>query len=140
MSQEPFVIRYRAVVTGDRPRPYLVMHVTGVNGKDGRVIGLADSGADITSMPFPYATLMGYSLDTLQEMTTVHAAGTATSYRAIQSSEMYVPEMPSVIVTFTPVFVHGAETVLWGRCDFMAAFDVMFRESEQKFTIQTHSP
>lgn len=88
---QPFTIPYRPLLGDDAPRPYLIMHVTGTNGRSGPVVGLVDSGADVTTFPLPYASLMGYTSETLSETHTKHAAGTATAYLAKQPSTMIVP-------------------------------------------------
>jgi hypothetical protein len=114
------------------------MHVTGPNGESGGVIGIVDSGADRTSMPFGYASLMGYTAATLKSQTIQHAAGTAMSHRALEPAVMYVPEIPDVKIEFHPVFVEGMQMVLLGRTDFMAAFDVTLMESQQLFSLTPH--
>ena len=45
--------------TGSK-RPYLVLHVTGPSGASGAIVGVVDSGADSTCLPFSYGSLMGY--------------------------------------------------------------------------------
>jgi hypothetical protein len=132
---QPFRIDYRPFVAGDAPRPYLIMVVTGANGRSGPVMGLVDSGADTTSFPFGYASLMGYSTTTLTEETFLQAAGTGSAYRALAPSSAHVPEIPDVEIEMYPQFVRGAQLVLWGRRDFMTRFDVTIQESQKAFII-----
>ncbi len=112
-----------------------MLHVTGVNGRDGRILGIVDSGADTSSFPFGYASLMGYTPQTLVPETFGQAGGTGTAFRAQQPCTAYVPEIPQVVVSMTPSFIPGAQMVLWGRKDFMTYFDVAFQETQQRFTI-----
>ncbi|MDQ1426296.1 MAG: hypothetical protein QOD72_3794 [Acidimicrobiaceae bacterium] len=135
MASSTFTIPYRAIVQGDRPRPYLVMMVEGINGQSGPVIGIADSGADVTSLPMDYASLMGYTPQTLSPQTMAHAAGTATAYLATEPATIFVPEIPDVKILVTPTFIPGAQHALWGRSDFMAAFTVSFDEARQEFSL-----
>jgi hypothetical protein len=111
------------------------MHVTGINGRSGAVVGLVDSGADTTSFPFGYASLMGYSLATLRQQSSVGVAGATASYVAQAPCSMLVPEIPAVVVQIYPAFVPGSQLVLWGRQDFMARFDVAMMEKQQRFSI-----
>jgi hypothetical protein len=133
---QPFSIPpYRSIVTGDLPRPYLVMNVTGINGRSGGVMGIVDSGADTTTFPFEYASLMGYSPATLTQETFTQAAGNGVGYRATQQCTAVVPEIPLKVVQMMPSFIQGAQMVLRGRTDFMRAFEVAFHETQQRFTI-----
>jgi hypothetical protein len=81
---QPLVIAYRPFVAGDTPRPYLVMQVAGINRRSGLVMGMVDSGADTSSFPFAYASLMGYTPATLTQQTIGQVAGSALAYRATQ--------------------------------------------------------
>jgi hypothetical protein len=131
---QPFLIGYRDFGQGG-PRPYLVMHVTGINGRSGRLWGLVDSGADRTSMPFGFATLMGYGPQDLTVQQGLGAGGTFTCYVAHALSTAIVPEIPGPVVSFAPMFVQGSKTVLWGRTDFMSRFDVTILERSSQFSI-----
>jgi hypothetical protein len=133
---EPFTIGYRSFVAGDMPRPILGMDVTGVNGQKGAIYGLVDSGADITSLPFGWAPVLGYTPTTLTQEDFNQAGGTGTAYRAKTPCTAFVPEISEVVVTFLPSFIPGGQFVLWGRTDFMAVYDVTFQESQQRFIIQ----
>lgn len=135
-SPQSFLIPYRTLGQDPQRRPYLVMEVTGINGRSGPVLGLVDTGADTTSFPAAYAVLMGYDPTTLTAQTIGQAAGSAQALLATVPSHMKVPEVPDVIIDTRPLFVPGSPTVLWGRRDFMAAFDIMIMESDQQFTIQ----
>lgn len=111
------------------------MNVTGINGRSGVVAGIVDTGADSSSFPFEYAQLMGYSTATLVPETFGQAGGTGNGYLATQPCTAVVPEIPGTVVSMTPSFIPGSGMVLWGRTDFMMAFDVTISESSQQFTI-----
>lgn len=111
------------------------MTLVGINGRSGNVIGIVDSGADASCLPFDYATLMGYTVETLHEEAFLQVGGSATAYRATEPCSAFVPEIPEVVVEMYPLFVRGAEMILWGRTDFMAEFDVRLMEKAQVFTI-----
>ena len=130
-----FTIAYRSIVAGDLARPILVMQVTGINGRSGMVPGIVDSGADTSSFPFDYAQLMGYGTTTLVTETFEQAGGSGNGYRALRARTAVVPEIPGTVVSMTPSFIPGSGVVLWGRTDFMMAFDVTVSESNQQFTI-----
>ncbi|MGI9183770.1 MAG: hypothetical protein ACR2GZ_02220 [Solirubrobacteraceae bacterium] len=131
---QPYFIGYRDFGQGGA-RPYLVMRVTGINGKTGIVWGLVDSGADRTSMPFGFASLMGYTPADLTLELGTGAGGAITMYVSHKQSTAVVPEIPAVSVAFEPIFIQGGKTVLWGRHDFMRKFDVGIMESTQRFSI-----
>lgn len=131
---EPFVIGYRDFGQGGA-RPYLVMLLNGVNGKSGTVWGLVDSGADRTSLPFEFASLMGYTGADLQQQQAIQVGGTVITYVAQKPCSAVVPEIPAVTVVVHPTFVQGSRTILWGRQDVMRSFDVSIMESRQCFSI-----
>lgn len=134
-DQQPFSIPYRPFVDGDTPRPYLVMEVTGINGSKGAVMGIVDSGADTTCLPFGYASLMGYDSTLLVEESFTQASGSGVAYRATKPCVARVPEIPDVEIEIFPQFIQGADMVLWGRMDFMKVFEVTIREAMQTFVI-----
>lgn len=131
---QPFSIAYRDFGQGGA-RPYLVMELHGLNGKTGTVWGLVDSGSDRTSLPFEFASLMNYTPRDLEQGQGVSAAGTMVTYLGRKPCTVVVPEIPSVKVSFQPLFIQGARTILWGRQDFMQHFDVTIMHSRQTFAI-----
>lgn len=98
-------------------------------------MGLVDSGADTTSFPFGYASLMGYTPATLNPQMSFGVAGSTTSYLAKEPSSMFVPEVEKIVIDIRPLFIPGSQMVLWGRDDFMMRFDVAIREKAQEFSI-----
>jgi len=135
---QAYVLPYRSLVAGDMARPYLLMEVTGINGTMGPVMGLVDSGADITAFPIGYAGLMGYSAATLTQGTVVGAGGSTASYVATVPCSMAILGLPTIVIEIQPAFVRGLESVLWGRKDFMARCDVTVMESQQQFSFTPH--
>lgn len=102
------------------------------------VLGLVDSGADASTFPFGYATLLGYSSATLTRSTSSTAGGNTTTFVAKAPSTAEVLEVPGVTVQMHPVFAQAIEVVVWGRIDFMTYFDVNFMETQQRFSITPH--
>jgi hypothetical protein len=131
-------IRYRQVPPGP-PRPYLVLHVTGPNGRSGPSLGIVDSGADTASFPFGYASLMGYTSATLVPETFGQAGGAAQGYRATVPCTAIVPEVPAVQIEMHPLFIQGSQWILWGRLDLMTKFDVLIQEAEKRFILTPRS-
>jgi hypothetical protein len=114
----------------------LVLQVTGIGGHSGLVVGLIDSGADVTSLPARYAPLMGYGTTAnLQTETFGQVSGTGNALGATVPCSAVVPEFAEVVVELWPSFIAGSEMVLWGRRDVLARFDVTIMESRQAFTI-----
>jgi hypothetical protein len=131
---QPFVIGYRNFA-GDGARPYLVMDMTGPNGKMGKVWGLVDSGADITSLPYGFASLMGYTVADLQPRMGTQAGGNLVCHLALKPCHAVVLEIPDLVIEMHPVFVEGSQAPLWGRGDFMRHFGVTIMELQQSFVI-----
>jgi hypothetical protein len=119
---------------GNGARPYLALHLTGINGASGAVVGLLDSGADVTSLPLGYASLMGYRPETLTSMIIGTAGAPAQAHRANQPCAAEVIGIEGVKFELHPVFVSNA-TPLWGRSDFMRIFRVLFDEVGQRFEL-----
>ena len=132
---QPFVVKYRSLAAGGPLRPYLFLVLTGLNARSGPVPGIVDSGADSTSLPFGYASLMGYSTETLEARPFTQVGGASAGYTALQPCTGFVPEIADVVIEMRPMFIEGAQVALWGRQDFMSRFDVTFRERQQEFII-----
>jgi len=121
---------------GTGVRPYLWVHLTGIDGMSGSFVGLLDTGADRTAMPLGYASLLGYGPSTLTPVTIGTASSPASAFEALQPCTAQATGLPTLSLSLQPVFVLGSSaTVLWGRKDFMAAFKVLFDESTQQFTL-----
>lgn len=122
---------------GTGARPYLYMIVGGLNGRNGPVLGIVDSGADMTCFPDGYAPLMGFSDEDLEPLSANQAGGETTFRRAKHQIEIWLPEMPDVRVTLQPTFI-GGSLALWGRDDFFRAFRVLMDEPAQCFELHPH--
>jgi hypothetical protein len=116
-------------------RPYVVLQLTGLNGRGGPVIGLIDSGADMTQLPIGYASLMGYGADQLEQITIGTAGSAAEAFRAKVPCTAVVVGIPQVSIDLKPVFSASSSYVLWGRTDFMATFGVTIMEKSQEFLV-----
>jgi Retroviral aspartyl protease len=116
-------------------RPYLVLHVTGINGASGLLPGLLDTGADSTVLPAGYAPLMGYTATDLETMQGTQVGGSVTLKNAKSPSKAYVPEIPDLVFDIRPCFVQGCQNALWGRADLLKNFDVTIMERKQQFLL-----
>lgn len=111
------------------------MNVTGINGRDGNVLGLIDSGADKTCFPLAYASLMGYAPTDLDQVVSTGIGGATVTHVAKQPSTMFVVGLPHIIIDIWPLFLPGGQMVLWGRSDFMTRYDIGIMEKAQQFSI-----
>ncbi len=93
---------------GNGTRPYLALHVTGINGTSGRIVGLLDTGADTTLLPLGYASLMGYGPQTLTAATVGTAGAPADAHRADVPCAAQVVGIGDVALELHPVFVASA--------------------------------
>lgn len=128
------VVPYRNFGLGG-VRPYLVLLVTGVNGRSGSIAGLIDSGADNTVLPAGYAPLMGYTAAGLEAEQGNQVSGSVTLRHAIEPSQAYVPQIADLVFPIKPCFVQGCQIALWGRADLMQHFDITIMERAQQFTL-----
>ncbi len=120
---------------GTGSRPYLALTLTGVNSTSHSIVGLLDTGADITALPVGHAALMGYGLELLEQTTIGTADGPGVAFRAMRQSTAIVAGLPSVSISLRPIFVPGAQTPLWGRTDVMRPFKVLFDDTDEAFTL-----
>ena len=132
---ETFPLAYSDPFNVGITRPYLWLHLTGPNGKSGDVIGVVDSGADVTSLPLDYASLMGYGTNDLDVVPFTQAGGGGTAYQARRPSTATVVGLPEVTYEFEPLFIDGAAMILWGRADLFAQVGVGFDQASETFTL-----
>jgi hypothetical protein len=128
---EPLLIPYRALGFGGA-RPYLFLHVTGLNGLGRMIPGLIDSGADSSVLPAGYAPLLGYGRTDLDRVEGSQVGGSVTLLRATTPSTACVPEFRELAFEIAPFFVHGCQHALWGRADLMRHFDITISERRQE--------
>lgn len=128
-------IGYRDAFGHGVVRPYLVLNVTGPTGVTQTIIGLVDSGADMTSLPMGFATLLGYTSGDLDLQQGTQANGVMNMWVANKPCTAIVPELPDPVFEVTPCFLAGSQSPLWGRCDLFQAFGVGFDEQAQAFTL-----
>jgi hypothetical protein len=122
---------------GSGARPYLALHVTGPSGANGPIVGLLDSGADSTCLPFGYASLMGYQAGDLERLTGMSASGAMDTWRAKKPASAVVVGMSAPTFEINPLFLPNSPNALWGRADLFRVFVVAFDEPNQTFTITT---
>jgi len=135
MPAATFNLPYRDAF-GSGSRPYLALHVTGPSGANGTIIGLIDSGADSTSLPAGYASLMGYTGADLVPSEAGHAGGGSVNVLVAQvPAPAFVIGWPEVQFDLFPTFVPGGSMSLWGRNDFFRVFEVTVREAAQTFSL-----
>lgn len=141
MPNQSLTIPFRSLGVGQPPRPYLVLVVTGLDGRFQPLVGLVDTGADTTSFPFAFAGLLGYDTTTLSPPRDFgHAGGVGSSYSALVPCTAAVPQVPNRTFELNLQFVDGGQFFLWGRSDFMAAFDVTIRQSRLEFSLEWEEP
>lgn len=128
---EPLLIPYRELGFGGA-RPYLFLHLTGLDGRGRMTPGLIDSGADSSVLPAGYAPLLGYGRTDLDRVEGTQVGGSVTLLRATRPSTAYVPEFPELAFEMAPFFVHGCQHALWGRADLMRHFDITISERRQE--------
>jgi hypothetical protein len=128
---ESLLIPYRELGFGGA-RPYLFLHVTGMDRRGRMIPGLIDSGADSTVLPAGYAPLLGYGRADLDRVEGTQVGGSVTLLRATRPSRACVPEFPDRAFEMAPFFVHGCQHALWGRADLMRHFDVTISERRQE--------
>lgn len=97
--------------------------------------GLIDTGADTSILPFGYASLLGYTTDSLRPSEAQQVQGIAEVYEATEPSTAWIPGARGITFATLPIFIPGALNALWGRRDFMEAFPVAFFESRKEFVV-----
>jgi hypothetical protein len=124
---------------GSGLRPYLALALSGVNGTPLNVIGLLDTGADLSSLPVSWAVLMGYTNATLtHDVVTVANGVQAPCFRPAPPCGAALIGS-SVAFPMAPTFMIGAtvQNQIWGRLDVMAAFKtVAFEEPAKTFVLE----
>lgn len=129
-------LSYRNVF-GTGERPYLAVHVTGLNGASGDIPGLIDSGADRTSLPMGFARLMGYDSSTLEQGKIGIADGSEVAVLVAKVPvQANVVGLPDPTFELCPTFVGGNNVhALWGRADVFMNFGIGFDETNQSFSL-----
>lgn len=87
-------------------------------------------------MPDDYAALMGYTPNELEVLTVSLASGGVQALKAIVPCKASVVGFEAHEFELTPMFVPGADGVLWGRTDFFRAFDeIGFDDKADEFIL-----
>jgi len=103
---------YRALFGDPIERPYLRLWLTGINGAAGDVWGIVDSGADTTSLPVDFASLMGYDGTTPTRKDGLGAGGTIDTWIAQEPSRAWVVGWEQVVFEIWPTFIEGGHALM----------------------------
>lgn len=125
--------------TGSKP-PYLALRVSGPSGASGVIVGVVDSGADSTCLPFSYASLMGYQAGDLERRQGVGAGGAMDIWAAKTPATAVVEGLTERTFAIWPLFLPNSSHALWGRADFFREFGIAFDEPGQAFMLTTVDP
>lgn len=117
-------------------RPYFALELVGPGGGSVQVVGLIDTGADTSILPFDYASLLGYTIGSLESSQAQQVQGFADVHQATEPSMAWMAGVPQITFTTLPIFIPGALTPLWGRRDFLQTFPVAFFESRKEFVVR----
>jgi hypothetical protein len=109
--------------------------LTGPSEVELPVRGLIDSGADMSVLPLGYAALLGYGSSDLSRSSAQQIAGRMDIWETANALSAALPGEREHPFSLGPVFINGALNVLWGRADFMRAWDVLVSEAQQEFTL-----
>ena len=131
---ESVTLEYRDPFGAGMLRPNLWLDVDGPDGQSHPIPGLVDSGADMTSMPLGFASILGYTAQDLTVDAGTSAGGAMSIYKAQKPCEASVSGIEQRRFELWPWFTDG-EMVLWGRQDFMLAFTVIIDETQQQFAL-----
>lgn len=129
--------RYKA---SERPQglpvktPLIPVTLCGKNSLD--VVGLLDSGADISAIPLKFAKLAGLDLDGEKKS----ALGIGGKVEAINTSGTIIVqkghERHSFTLPLKVIFTDDAIPVLLGRRGFFEHFKITFEESDEKVSLK----
>jgi hypothetical protein len=133
-GREIVTLPYIEEYAGGPRRPYLWLELRGPNGQGGPVLGLVDTGADMSVLPLGYAVLMGFVPEDLEPLEIHGVGGQVDAYRPKKPFSAWVAGLESVIVPMEPAFMEGVDA-LWGRHDFMTVFGVIVEERTAELSL-----
>jgi hypothetical protein len=113
----------------------LALEFIGPSGGNVTILGLIDTGADTSILPFDYASLLGYTISSLESSQAQQVLGLAEVHLETESSLAWISGAPQITFTTLPIFIPGALNALWGRRDFLQAFPVAFFEARKEFVV-----
>lgn len=119
---------------GGPRRPYLWLEFEGPSGARGPVLGLVDTGADISVLPLGYAALMGFRAEDLDLFEIHGVGGQVDTYRPRDPILAWVRGLEDIVIPMRPAFIEGGDA-LWGRSDFMAVFGVIVEERKSELSL-----
>lgn len=132
---QQFTIPYRRLPGDSEARPYLVLQVTGPNGRGGPIYGVVDSGADQTCLPFRFTALMGYTVGNMRREQGMSASGPMGMWVAEDASSAHVVGLDEVELDLWPTFLPEGHVALWGRADLFRQFGILFEEEDQRLSL-----
>lgn len=132
---QQFTIPYRALPGDHEARPYLVLQVTGPNGRHGAIYGVVDSRADQTCLPLRFTALMGYTVEDMRRDHGMSASGPMEMWVAEKPSSAHVVGLDDVEFELWPTFLPEGHVALWGRADLFRQFGILFEEGDQRLTL-----
>lgn len=121
---------------GGIERPYLRLFLTGPSGPPLPTPGLLDTGADWTVLPIELADLLGHPWPALRSGRVEQPSGSLTAWRSRLSTRAVLPDLPDQPFELDPLFVPGVRYLLWGRQDFLRAWDVLVSERRRRFELR----
>jgi len=133
-GREIVTLPYLAEYAGGPRRPYLWLEIRGPSGVGGPVLGLVDTGADVSVLPLGYAALMGMTPKDLEPFEIHGIGGQVDTYRPKIPFPAWVVGLESIVIPMEPAFVDSSDA-LWGRRDFMSVFGVIVEESKSELSL-----
>lgn len=88
-------------------------------------------------LPLPYATMLGYATGELEYTTIDQVEGSADAWVPKLPCSASVAGGPIDSFDLKPVFINALDA-LWGRADFLSAFQLELNEPAQSFTIRRY--
>jgi hypothetical protein len=102
-----YAVPYRHAFGG--LRPFLQLQLTAPSGDHRPILGLVDSGADTSCMPFGFASLMGYSASDLVQERGRSASGVIEMWKATAPCRASVIGLPDHDFELWPTFLKDAQ-------------------------------
>ena len=119
--------------SGDVPRPWLpIIIINPMTGKEVKILGLIDTGADECAMPASYAGILGHNLQSgsPKEINTGNGLTTAYSHTScIKGKNFYIK---GILIDFMP----NLSVPLLGMKNFLSHFVLTIDYPNLKFSLR----